>query len=276
MVPMRAQAERLRGHPLLSARNVSVLAGGEDCGHRVLDDVSMQLNAGELLAIVGPSGVGKSTLLKVLAGVLPPAGDTGKTLISRPYGIALQPQETVLILGASARSNVEKAALALGASKSAARQAACQLLETVELPEVADTLASKLSVGMRQRVALARTLTAKVEVFLFDEPFSALDLPTRQRIAWRLRKRADELGHGYVMVTHTIEEAILVADRIYVLQGKPAKVVIVAAQLESALKADPYVQENQAVVSNRRGMIFEAIVEALSDEHKEQLLEISR
>lgn len=265
MVPLTSTTEHEAGQVLLSARRVSAFAGGEDANHLVLEEVSLQLNAGELLAIVGPSGVGKSTLLKVLAGLLP-AIDGDQTLISRPRGIALQPQESVLILGASARANIEKVALALGASRNMATQEARRLLDLVELASVADVVTSKLSVGMRQRVALARTLAAKVGVFLFDEPFSALDLPTRQRIALRLRKRADELGHGYVMVTHTIEEAVLVADRIYVLQGRPARIVVVAGRADAALGADPYVREDSVIVSDRPGVIFEAVIEAFGGE----------
>ncbi|MFL5675367.1 MAG: ABC transporter ATP-binding protein [Chloroflexota bacterium] len=196
----------------------------------VLAGIDLEIPAGGIVALIGPNGCGKSTLLRVIAGLLAPgSGDArlDSVPISEPDArIGLVFQEPRLLPWRSAADNITYP-LELAdwpPDKRAARLAA--LMEMVDLDPAATTARpSELSGGMRQRVALARALALEPEVLLLDEPFSALDALTRERFDLELLRLWDRAAPTIVLVTHSIAEAILVADRVVVLSPRPGRVV---------------------------------------------------
>ncbi|MEE4187870.1 MAG: ABC transporter ATP-binding protein [Roseobacter sp.] len=188
---------------------------------------SVTLAAGQTTALVGPSGCGKSTILRMIAGLDAPDGGTvtlgGDTPaeVARRGGLAMAFQDPSLLPWRSVRANI-----ALGAEL--ARKPADQadaLIELVGLGGFADHRPAELSGGMRQRAAIARSLVSAPQVLLLDEPFGAVDAMTRRRLnddlppLWRSR------GTTVVLVTHSVQEAILLSDRVLVLSPRPARLI---------------------------------------------------
>jgi NitT/TauT family transport system ATP-binding protein len=194
-----------------------------------LDGLDLVVEPGELVALIGPNGSGKSTLLRVIAGLLPP--DRGKaTLDGRPIDgpdprIGLVFQEPRLLPWRTTESNVAYP-LELSGVPAAERRAKVEtLLRTVGLEGAAKQVPSQLSGGMRQRAALARTLTLEPRVLLLDEPFSALDELTRERLNLELLAIAARTPTTIILVTHSVQEAVFLADRVVVLSERPGRVV---------------------------------------------------
>ncbi|GAA2577673.1 ABC transporter ATP-binding protein [Actinomadura fulvescens] len=201
----------------LHASGVTLAYGGTP----VVTGLDLQVRAGEVLVVVGPSGCGKSTLLRAFAGLLPVeagsvrAGDTPITGPSRDRALVFQ--DDALLPWRSARRNVELALAMRGVPRARRRAEALRWLDRVGLDGTADRLPRELSGGMRQRVQLARTLAAQPRAILMDEPFGALDAQTR---ATMQRLLADVLAGApatVVFVTHDVDEALLLGDRIVVL-----------------------------------------------------------
>jgi NitT/TauT family transport system ATP-binding protein len=196
----------------------------------VLDDVDLDVPGGGIVALIGPNGCGKSTLLRVAAGLLTPNGGTitldGAPIDGPDPRIGLVFQEPRLLPWRSAAANITYP-LELAGWPADRRQARLeQLTDLVDLdPSVVANRPSELSGGTRQRVALARALALEPEVLLLDEPFSALDALSRERFDLELLRLWDRAGTTIVLVTHSIAEAILVADRIVVLSPRPGRVV---------------------------------------------------
>jgi len=185
-----------------------------------LDGVSLYAAPGEIVAVVGPSGCGKTTLLELICGLLKP--DRG-TLATAPA--ALMAQRDLLLPW---RSAVDNAALALrvaGVDRAAAREQAGALLRDFRLEGFERARPYELSGGMRQRVAFARTLLSGRTVLCLDEPFAALDALTRQDMQDWLAGALAVAPRTVVLVTHDVEEAIVLADRIVVLSPRPGRVV---------------------------------------------------
>ena len=196
----------------------------------VLAGVDLAVPAGGIVALIGPNGCGKSTLLRVIAGLLSPSSGEARldgVRITEPDPrIGLVFQEPRLLPWRSAADNITYP-LEL-ADWPAARRATrlTALIEMVDLDPAATTAhPSELSGGMRQRVALARALALEPEVLLLDEPSSALDALTRERFDLELLRLWDRAAPTIVLVTHSIAEAILVADRVVVLSPRPGRVV---------------------------------------------------
>src|SRR4051812_4905965 len=185
-----------------------------------LDGLDLPVRDGEVVAIVGPSGCGKSTLLELFAGLQEP--DAG-TVSARPA--AFMPQRDLLLPWRDALSNAALALECAGSSRAEARRAAEPLFERFGLAQFERALPAQLSGGMRQRVAFLRTLLAGRPLLLLDEPFASLDAITRAEMQqWLAGALADE-PRTVVLVTHDVEEALFLADRVVVLSPRPGRVV---------------------------------------------------
>ncbi len=189
-------------------------------GVRALAGVSLQAGPGELLAVVGPSGCGKSTLLELICGLQRP--DQG-SIACAPA--ALMPQHDLLLPWLSA---VDNAALALRIARlprQEARRRAAALFEELGLEGFENARPAELSGGMRQRVAFLRTLLSGKPVLCLDEPFGALDAITRGEMQSWLSQTLAREPRTVVLVTHDVEEAILLADRVAILSPRPGRVI---------------------------------------------------
>jgi ABC-type nitrate/sulfonate/bicarbonate transport system ATPase subunit len=183
-------------------------------------DVSLDVARGETVAVVGPSGCGKTTLLELVCGLQAP--DTG-TVVATPA--VLMPQRDLLLPWLSA---IDNAALALrigGASRAEARERAHPLFARFGLDGFERARPHELSGGMRQRVAFLRTLLSGKPVLCLDEPFGALDALTRREMQEWLASALEREARTVLLVTHDVEEAALLADRIVVLSPRPGRVV---------------------------------------------------
>ncbi|GAI91506.1 unnamed protein product, partial [marine sediment metagenome] len=196
-----------------------------------LEDISFQVEKGEFLAVVGPSGCGKTTLLKIIAGLLQPTegevllenrkidGPEKKiVLVFQEYNRSLLPWRTV-------RKNVEFALEILDYSSSKRKVKAEQYLELVGLKGFEKYYPWELSGGMQQRVAIARALAYGPKIFLMDEPFGSLDARMREELEDELLQLWEELSITVIFVTHDLDEAIYLCDRLLVLSERPATVL---------------------------------------------------
>ena len=184
-----------------------------------LEEVSLRVQAGEVVAVVGPSGCGKSTLLELVCRLLEP--DAGRVDGS---AAVLMPQRDLLLAWMDALDNAALALRIAGASRAEARARAHPLLERLGLAGFEEARPHELSGGMRQRVAFARTLLSGKPVLCLDEPFGALDALTRGDLQQWLAEALASEPRTVLLVTHDVEEAALLADRIVVLTPRPGRV----------------------------------------------------
>lgn len=196
-------------------------------GLAVLDPLDLTLKAGQTTALVGPSGCGKSTLLRLIAGLEEPSqgsvriGDCSPREVARRGGLSMAFQDPALLPWRSVRENI-----VLGAKL--ARKPADgvdALIALVGLAGFETHRPAELSGGMRQRAAIARSLISAPEVLLLDEPFGAVDALTRSRLNADLPPLWRNRGTTTVMVTHSVDEALLLSDRVLVLSARPARIV---------------------------------------------------
>lgn len=194
----------------------------------VLDDVSIEAARGEFISVIGPSGCGKSTIFNILAGLLAPdAGEIrvdGAAATGQCQHFAYMPQKDLLF---DWRRVIDNATLGLeiqGLPKKEARARVEPLLETFGLAGFERSYPFELSGGMRQRVALLRTIVQERPVILLDEPFGALDYLTRTDLQLWLSGMWERFRWTVVLVTHDVPEALLLSDRVYVLSRRPARV----------------------------------------------------
>ncbi|HWH15936.1 MAG TPA: ATP-binding cassette domain-containing protein, partial [Miltoncostaeaceae bacterium] len=204
----------------LTLRDVHLARGGTP----VLAGMSLRLGPGEFVALVGPSGCGKSSLLDLAAGLLPP--DAGQVALpgagaDRLGHLALMPQGDSLLPWRTVRENVEVGARLAGGDRRAVAREALAQLHRVGLAAYADHYPHVLSGGMRQRVALARTVLSGRRVWLLDEPFAALDALTRADLHGDLERLWLRDRPAVLMVTHDTEEAVRLADRVVVAGPRP-------------------------------------------------------
>jgi ABC-type nitrate/sulfonate/bicarbonate transport system ATPase subunit len=189
-------------------------------GVTAMEDLSLTIATGEIVAVVGPSGCGKTTLLELVCGLQTP--DTGT--VSGPEAV-LMPQRDLLLPWASALDNAALALRARGIGRDEARATARPWLERLGLAEFADARPDALSGGMRQRISFVRSLLAASSVLALDEPFAALDALTRADTqAWLAQALADE-PRTVLLVTHDVEEAVVLADRVAVRSPRPGRIV---------------------------------------------------
>lgn len=220
--------------PPLSVQGLTVRWDAPAGRALALDGLDLEVAAGETVAVVGPSGCGKSTLLRVLAGLLVPDEGTaqagGLDLVGQPGSCAWMPQRDALLPWRRVLGNATLAAEVAGVDRRTAAQQARALLERFGLLAVADAWPAELSGGMRQRVAVLRTILSPARVLLLDEPFGALDALTRRQVQlWLQEVLAADAEAGTartaLLVTHDVEEALLLADRVVVMSPAPGTIV---------------------------------------------------
>jgi NitT/TauT family transport system ATP-binding protein len=215
----------------LSIEHVSKSFGGLGGGVEAIHDVSLKVEAGEFLAIVGPSGCGKSTLLQVIAGLLAPS--QGKVMLGQK-DVTGEPAHMVYLFQQYTKSLLPWMSIAdnvmfafwhrVKMKKSAARDRCREYLKMVGLLEFADHYPWQLSGGMQQRVAIARALAADPSVLLMDEPFSSVDALTRMDLHTLILELWAARRFTAILVTHDVDEAVFLGDRVAVLSKRPATI----------------------------------------------------
>lgn len=211
--------------PLISLKGVS--KSFKEGQVLALDDLSLDVRPGEFVSVVGPSGCGKTTLLRLVDGLIAP--DRGEVLVKgRPPEVtsdmAMVFQSARLLPWRTVAGNIEFVLGLRGHSLKARRSRAEALLGVVGLRDFADAYPHELSGGMQQRVGLARALAVEPEVLLMDEPFAALDAMTRETLRSELLRLWERRRMAVVFVTHDIDEAIILSQRIVVLRPRPGRI----------------------------------------------------
>ena len=227
-VDISAKTNRFR--PILTVKKVSKsfpVAGGRI---QAIKDIDLVINPGELVSLVGPSGCGKSTLLNIIAGLEKP--DSGEVKGNRPNDKNLTGlperllifQEASLFPWLTVYDNVAFGLKIRKYSKEKCRELVNKYLRMVQLSQFQDAWIHQLSGGMKQRVALARALALRPELLLMDEAFTALDVQTRQDMYRLLLRIREETGVTILFITHNVEEALLLSDRILVMRSRPGQI----------------------------------------------------
>ena len=207
--------------PFLTVQNVSHVFGEQQ---KVLTNLSFALPNGGFTALVGPSGVGKSTLVRLLAGLLRPSSGQIQYANGQPPSIGLMFQKDNLMPWRTAYENVRLPLEVQGVANEGVDTVVNKMLNLVGLNGFAQSYPAQLSGGMAQRVALARALVHRPALLLLDEPFGALDALTRERMGQELQRIWTVLPVTVFMVTHSIQEAVLLADEVMVMGGQPATI----------------------------------------------------
>jgi NitT/TauT family transport system ATP-binding protein len=215
----------------LNVQHVSLAFDLAPGARKILDDISFDVLDGELLCLVGPSGCGKTTLLRLLAGLQKPgsgqilfngepiAGPSRqRAIVFQDYGNALLPWRTVA-------GNIALSLEARGVPHEAQAEQIAELLRKMGLQHAMQQYPGQLSGGMQQRVQIARCLAQQPKVLLMDEPFGALDAMTRQSLQDELLQLSAEQKITVVFITHDLEEAIYLGDRVFVLGSNPGRIV---------------------------------------------------
>ena len=217
------------GTPLLVATHIAKNYGA--AGERltaVIDDISFSMTPGEIISVVGPSGCGKTTLLNLLCGLISLSRGTvswrGQPLQGMPQRVGYMLQKDLLLPWRTALGNVTLGLELKPGTRSDREQRAHNILDKVGLTSFHDYYPSGLSGGMRQRVALARTLATDPEVLLLDEPFAALDFQTKLVLESDMAQLVRGESRSLLMITHDVEEAVSLSDRVIVLSHRPSRV----------------------------------------------------
>ena len=211
--------------PALEARGLVKRFGALEA----LGPLDLAIAPGSFVSVLGPSGCGKSTLLRLAAGLDAPSAGAlwreGAPLDGPSRRVGLVFQEHVLFPWATVRENVLLPAEVYGLPRAAARARADRLLEMTGLAGFAEALPQALSGGMKQRAAFCRALLPEPELLLLDEPFGALDALTREELSLELSRLWAALGRTALLITHDIEEAILLGDRVVVMSPRPGRIL---------------------------------------------------
>ncbi|GEL15914.1 ABC transporter ATP-binding protein [Pediococcus cellicola] len=205
----------------------------------ILSDINIHLNQGELVSILGVSGIGKTTLFNIIAGLIAPqTGQVllkGQSITNQTGKISYMLQKDLLLPYRTIMGNVILPALMQGVAKHEAEEKAAPLFKVFGLEKTERLYPNALSGGMRQRAALLRTYMFSKEVALLDEPFSALDEITKHQVHDWYLNLMKRINLSTLLITHDVDEAILLSDRIYILNGHPAtisKEIQIDAQLK--------------------------------------------
>lgn len=235
---------------------------------QALQNVSLELQQGELLSVLGPSGCGKTTLLNILAGFLAPT--SGQVLLGGRRVTGPSPergmvfQQGALFEWMSVRHNVDFGPRMKGMARAERDRITDHLLETVGLQDFGEKAVYELSGGMQQRVALARCLANDPEVILMDEPLGALDALTREKMQGLVLKLWKETGKTVILITHSVEEALLLGERLLVMAPRPGRVFkeyrlpfadnAVGADLRGIKKTPQFSETREEILSMIWGM----------------------
>ncbi len=211
---------------LISIKNLNKTYVTDESSTVAIEDFSLEIEKGELISIVGPSGCGKTTLLRMIAGLLEPSSGSisinGKECKGPGPDRGMVFQDYALFPWRSVRKNVEFGMEVNGMSKEDRTKRANKLLDVVGLEKFADSRVHELSGGMKQRVAIARALATHPDVILMDEPFGALDAQTRNLMQEELVRVIQKTNQTVIFITHSVDEAVYLSDRIVVLTKRPA------------------------------------------------------
>jgi NitT/TauT family transport system ATP-binding protein len=205
--------------------DVSKVFGRGSSAVQALDQVSLDVAPGEFTCLIGASGCGKSTLLALVAGLEQPTSGQVSTGSGGSRGVAFMFQEPALFPWLTAAGNVEMALRAHGVGKAERRRRAAELLAMVHLGEFGGKRPHELSGGMRQRVALARSLAQDADVLLMDEPFGALDAMTRDLLHDEIDRIRAGRQFTVLFVTHNVQEAVRLGDRVVVMSSRPGRII---------------------------------------------------
>lgn len=211
---------------LLKLENLSLAIGG----NLILEHVDLEIRRNEFVCVVGPSGCGKTSLLRLTGGLFSPTQGKltyGERRLSGPLreiAIVFQDYTNALLPWRTASGNVSLALESLGVPRGDRQQKITELLELVGLAHCPDHFPSQLSGGMQQRLQIARCLAQDPEILLMDEPFGSLDAMARHRLQDEIQKIAAARGTSVCFVTHDLEEAIYLADRVVALRANPGRI----------------------------------------------------
>lgn len=197
-------------------------------GEKVIEDISIQLNKGEIVSLLGVSGGGKTTLFNLIAGIkMPDEGKIyldGEEITGKPGNVSYMLQKDLMLPYRTIVDNVALPLLVNGMKKKEAREKAAAHFEQFGLAGTENKYPAQLSGGMKQRAALLRTYLFSEKVALLDEPFSALDMLTKSSMHEWYLKVMEEIQLSTLFITHDIDEAVLLSDRIYLLTGRPGRI----------------------------------------------------
>ena len=198
-------------------------------GVAAVDDFSLDVRRGEFLTLIGPSGCGKTSILRAVGGLIRPTGGevhVGPTLVDGPIPdeVAYVFQDFALFPWRTATSNVEVALELKKVGRAERRERAREALELVGLSDAAGRYPHELSGGMKQRVAVARALVSECDILLLDEPFGALDEQTRLVLGTELLSILESSGKTIVFVTHNLQEAVYLSDRVVAMSARPSRI----------------------------------------------------
>ena len=211
-------------NPILTIRNLSAVFPDNNGGLRALNDITFDVYPREFVCVLGPSGSGKTTLLRILAGLIAPTSG------SFMFGHGEQPstgmvfQQANLMPWRTVSENIKLPLEVKHVDEQSARMKAQEMIELVGLQGFEDSLPRELSGGMAQRVAIARALIHDPDLLLLDEPFGSLDALTRERMWTELSRIWQARQKTVIMVTHSINESLFLADRVLVLTQRPGKI----------------------------------------------------
>jgi NitT/TauT family transport system ATP-binding protein len=217
--------------PLIEIRGLAKTYRTRDGDVPSLRPIDLELAAGEFVAVVGPSGCGKSTLLKLVGGLIPPtAGEVriaGKPVTEPPDDVGIVFQNPVLLAWRTVLRNVMMPVEVRGLDRASHLARAKALLKTAGLSDFEQKYPWQLSGGMQQRTSICRALVHDPKIVLMDEPFGALDAMTRERMNLELQRIHGETGKTVLLITHSIPEAIFLADRVVVMSDRPGTIAAI-------------------------------------------------
>src|SRR3954470_1874130 len=247
---------------------------GEARHVRALLDTSLDITRGELLCLIGPSGCGKSTLLNVIGGLLLPTTGTvhvGDTPVRGPlpHEIAFVFQENALFPWSTVLENVMLGMMFQGVPRAEREPRARKSLDAVGLGDFAGHYPGQLSGGMRQRAALARALSLETDIILMDEPFGALDEQTRMVLGEDLSVLLAATGKTIVFVTHSLGEAVYLADRVAVFSAPPGRIKEIIAVNE------PHPRKPSFVTTEKFSTLRNTLYELLHEEIRKAVEQVS-